>query len=155
MLGCLIQANRSWKAEQYRWTSTALQFAMKEKKGQFDRICGAKLYPSYWISKFRYVAPVVGFSKLFCESTEKPVVASCLSATGFNMRFTRAVVFGSYKYGGMQWESMYSVQLHEKIKNFLRNSRSESRLGKLLQTTPETAQLFSGSGSHVLNTTVE
>ena len=103
VLGCLIQANGSWKAEQDRWTSTALQFAMKVKKGQFDRICGAKLYPSYWISKFRYVAPVVGFSKLFCESTGKPVVASCLSATGFNIRFPRAVVFGSYKYGGMQW----------------------------------------------------
>ena len=39
VLGCLIQANGSWKAEQDRWTSTALQFAMKVKKGQFDRIC--------------------------------------------------------------------------------------------------------------------
>ncbi len=49
VLGCLVQANGSWNAEKDRCTSTELKFAMTVKKGQFDRICGAIIYLSYWI----------------------------------------------------------------------------------------------------------
>ena len=39
VLGCLIQANGSWEAEERRLQASALNFSMKVKKGKFDRIC--------------------------------------------------------------------------------------------------------------------
>ena len=33
VLGCLIQANGSWEAEERRWQASALNFSMKVKKG--------------------------------------------------------------------------------------------------------------------------
>ena len=38
VLGCLIQANGSWEAEERRWQAAAMNFAMRVKKGKFDRI---------------------------------------------------------------------------------------------------------------------
>ena len=154
VLGCMIQANGSWEAEERRWYASALTFAMKVKKGKFDRICGSKIHPSYWVSKFRYVGALVGFNKQLCEDIEKPVVASCLSATGFNMRFPRAVVFGTETYGGMGWQSMNAIQIFEKIKSFLRNIRSGTRLGNLLEIETATAQLHAGISESILKTEV-
>jgi len=119
VLGCMIQADGKWITEQRRWERTALDFAIKVKKGRFDRMCGSKLYPVYWMSKFRYLASIVCFDKKYCDEVEKKVVAACLSATGFNMRFPRAVVFGSLAYGGMGWESFYNVMIYEKVKIFI------------------------------------
>ena len=68
------------------------------------------------------------------------------------MRFPRAVVFGSTSFGGMGWDSMFSIQLYEKVKYFTRNVRIRSRLGNLIQAATETAQIFAGISSNVLNT---
>ena len=60
----MIQADGNWTTGQRRWERTALDFAIKVKNGRFDRICGSKLYPVYWMSKFRYLASIVSFDKI-------------------------------------------------------------------------------------------
>ena len=134
--------------------SVRVEFFYESEKGKFDRICGSKIHPSYWVSKFRYVGALVGFNKQLCDDIEKPVVASCMSATGFNMRFPRAVVFGTETYGGMGWQSMNAVQIFEKIKSFVRNIRSGTRLGSLLEIATATAQLHAGISDSILKTEV-
>ena len=71
VLGCMIQADGNWTTEQRRWERTALDFAIKVKKVRFDRLCGSKLYPVYWMSKFRYLASIVCFDKIYCDDVEK------------------------------------------------------------------------------------
>ena len=155
VLGCMIQADGKWNTEKNRWEKQALEFAIKVKQGRFDRRCGSKLYPTYWISKFRYVASIVGLEKKFCDDVEKPVVASCLSAAGYNMRFPRAVVFGSIAYGGMGWDSLFNVMLYEKVKILVKNIRKNTRLGNILRIAIETTQLHAGISDEVLNTQIE
>ena len=128
---------------------------MKAKNGKFDKICGSKLYPVYWMSKFRYIASIVCFDKKICDDVEKKVVSTCLSATGFNMRFPRAVVFGSKAYGGMGWDSLFNTMIYEKVKIFVNNIRKNNRLGSLLKIATETTQLHAGISDAILHTNVD
>ena len=70
------------------------------------------------------------------------------------MRFPRAVVFGTSTYGGMGWESMNSIQIYEKIKSFIRNIRTSTRLGNLLQVATSTAQIHAGISDSILKTDI-
>ena len=155
VLGCHMAANGSWKCEHDRWKRQSAEFANKIKVAGFDRTCGAKLFPVFWLSKYRYVAPIIGLTQEQCKKIERPVISKCMSASGFNCRMPREVVFGSIKYGGMAWESMYSLQTFEKVKIFIRNTRLNTRLGRLLRIVVETAQLLSGIKDSITDTTTE
>ena len=155
VLGCHIAANGSWECEHDRWKKQSAEFSNKIKAARFDRTCGAKLYPVFWLSKYRYVAPIICLTNQQCNKLEKPIVAKCLSAAGYNCRMPREVVFASHVYGGMDWESIYCLQTYEKIKIFIRNIRSQTRLGSVLQMMVETIQLFSGIEDQVTDTKIE
>ena len=91
-----------------------------------------------WVPKFRYIAPVVGFTKVQCDEIDKPIMRQCLPAMGLNRHFPRTVLFGSYKYSGMKLESAYTVKTYEKIRFLIKNVRKKTRLGKLMQILVET-----------------
>jgi len=55
----------------------------------------------------------------------------------------------------MAWESMYSLQTFKKVKIFIRNTRLNTRLGRLLRIVVETAQLLSGIKDSITDTTTE
>ena len=80
---------------------TSKDFGTKVKRANFNRSCGSKIYPTLWVPKFRYVAPVIGLEKTKCDEIDKPVLAQCLPETGININFPRDVVLGSTLYGGI------------------------------------------------------
>ena len=97
------------------------------------------------------IAPVIGLEKTKCDEIDKPVLAQCLPETGININFPRDVVLGFTLYGGLQWESLYTIQPYEKIRFFLKNVRTQSRLGKLIRILVETSQLSTGIKQNILN----
>ena len=60
------------------------------------------------------------------------------------MNFFNAMVLGSTLYGGLQWESSFTIQAYEKMRFFLKNVRTKSRLGNLMKILVETSQLSAG-----------
>ena len=127
-----------------RWKIESLRFANKVKKAGFNRICGAKIYPTIWLPKLRYISPPVCLTKDEAKTIDKPVIRQCLSAAGYSQRFPRRVVFGPTCKGGMEWESCYSLQVYEKTKKFISHFRRKTKLGNLLKILIQYIQVSSG-----------
>ena len=155
VLGCYVAADGTWDREFGRWSTEAASFASRIKQAKLSRVCGSKLYSALWIPKLRYVAPVVCFSRKQCTAIDRKVVRQCLGATGVNRNFPRAVVFGPKKYGGMEWESMASLLVYEKIKFVVTHLRKQDKMGKLLCIMIETIQIQAGLNEEVMNTKIK
>ena len=152
LLGCYISMNGSWTAEYGRWRAEGARFAQKVKTARFKRIHGDKVYTTMWLSRLRYISPVVCFTEREAVKINNQVIFQCLPACGFNRHFPRAVVHGPARYGGMQWETCWSLQVSEKIKFFLSHIRKSDDVGKLLQILTESVQLQAGISEPVLET---
>ena len=126
------------------------QFSGKVRRANFNRICGIRLFPFLWVPKFRYSAGVVGYSKRQCEKIEKPVVSACLSASGINQKFPRAVVFCHENSGGLGWENMRQIQVYESIKLFLTHMKLDNELSKPMRNSLELEQLRQGKAIPIL-----
>ena len=100
ILGCHISATGRWDHEYGRWYSEGARFASKIKQAKFRRVCGESLYTSLWLSKLRYVSPVVSFTAKQAARINDQVVFQCLPVSGYNRHFPRSVVYGPPKYGG-------------------------------------------------------
>ena len=155
VLGCHVAVDGTWKGEFGRWRAEAARFAMKVRKANFTRTCGSKIYPTIWLAKLRYISTVVCFTPKESDKINNQVVCCCLPAAGYNRHFPREVVYGPTKYGGLQWESLRSLQIVEKLKFFLLHARREDKLGHLLQILVETVQLQSGLSQPILDTTID
>ena len=94
---------------------------------------------------------MVCFTTKESDKINNQVVFQCLPASGYNSHFPREVVYGSTKYGGLQWESCRSLQVLEKAEFFLLHARRDDKLGHLLRILTESVQLQSGLASPVLD----
>ena len=155
VLGCHVAVDGKWKKEVGRWKLEALRFANKVKNAGFNRTCGAKIYPTIWLPKLRYISPAVCFTKNESKEIDKPVVRHCLSSAGYSQRFPRRVVFGPASKGGLEWESCYSLQVYEKIKFFISHFRRQTKLGNLLKILVQSIQVSSGIQDKILETQVK
>lgn len=73
-----------------------------------------------------------------------------MAATGFNRQFPRDVIFGSARLGGLEWETMRSIQVYEMINIFIEHVKMNDMLGKLLLISTETQQLIAGTEKPIL-----
>ena len=152
VLGCHVAADGKWSGEFGIWKMESVRFAHKVKMALFNRTSGCKVYPSLWISKLRYIASAVCFTKKQSVAINSPVVAICLPASGYNRNFPRRVVFGPTRFGGLGWETCHSLQILEKIKFILTHLRREDKIGNLIKLLVEVVQVQAGISEPVLNT---
>ena len=155
VLGVHIAVDGNWSKEVGKWRTEAAVFAKKVKNARFSKACGNRVYPSIWMAKLRYISQVVCFTREEADEINRKVVYQCVCASGYNRNFPRHVVHGPQKYGGMQWETIVTVQIIEKIKFFMTHMRRQDKLGKLLQILVETVQLQSGLSDPILNTPIQ
>ena len=127
LLGCNIAADGKWKVEYGKWRAEGARFSQRVKKANFKRVCGEKVYSSIWLAKLRYISSVVCFSSKEAKKKNDQVIYHCLPASGFNRHFPRAVVNGPLCYGGLQWKTLWSLQVVEKIKFFFSISVGATR----------------------------
>eukprot|EP00957_Ditylum_brightwellii_P108865 8304323-Ditylum_brightwellii.AAC.1 len=62
-----------------------------------------RLYQNIWLPKMQYTLAATSFSKTACVKIMKPFVRAILPKMGFNRNTTRAIIYGSMKYGGFQF----------------------------------------------------
>ena len=150
VLGIHVSVHGSWKNYCEEWVGKSRTFAGLVRRAKFNRVCGVRLFPFLWVPKFRYSAGIIGYTKKQCKNIESPVASACLSASGVNQKFSRAVVFGHIKFGGLGWESMRQVQVYEVIKLFLVHMKLNKELRSLIMVSLETEQLRQGVETPIL-----
>ena len=60
-------------------------------------------------------------------------MGASLSVAGYSSKMPRVVVFGPSLYGGMTWDSPYSIVVYEQIRILIGSIRTNDTIGKLLQ----------------------
>eukprot|EP00957_Ditylum_brightwellii_P099393 7571308-Ditylum_brightwellii.AAC.1 len=81
----------------------------------------------------------------------KPFVRAILPKMGFNHNTTRAIIYGSMKYGGFQFAHLYLEQGYLAIKHLLGHLREETLTGNQIMIALSYVQLVAGSGAPFLS----
>ena len=149
-LGIRYSADGKWAKEYKYWLDFTKDFAITVRKARLDRLGGYQAYKALWCAKFRYSAPVIGLSKQQLLKIQKQIIGTSLAAAGYSSKMPRAIVFGPSLFGGMQWESPYSILLAEQIKLVIGSLRMEDTVGKLLNIQLQWIQLAVGLSTPVL-----
>eukprot|EP00957_Ditylum_brightwellii_P198430 15121818-Ditylum_brightwellii.AAC.1 len=63
-----------------------------------------RLYQNIWLPKMQFSLAVTLFSRATCVKIMKPFVHAILPKLGFNRNTTRAIIYGSTRYGGFQFK---------------------------------------------------
>lgn len=81
---------------------------------------------------------------------QQMIIGNSLAVAGFSSKMPRAVVFGPVRYGGMRWESPYSILLHAQIKMLIGSLRLNDTVGKLIRLQLRWLQVLAGTTTPVL-----
>ncbi len=154
-LGIRYSLDGTWSKEYAFWKEFSTDFTSTVQKAKLDRSGGYHTYNTLWCSKFRYSAPVISFTETQLTHLQKRIIGPCLAAAGFNSKMPRAVVFGPSLYGGMNWQSPFTIHLYEKIKFVVGSIRLADTVGKLMLLQLQWMQLFAGTSSPLLETDKE
>ena len=149
-LGIRYAFDGSWNAEYRHWLKITSDFAMRLRKARLDRASGLQAYKTLWCSKFRYCAPVVGFSDRQLLHIQTKIIGHSLAAAGYHSKMPRAVVFGPSEYGGMKWESPHSILLTAQIKLVIGSVRLNDTVGQLIGIQLQWLQVLAGTMTPIL-----
>ena len=154
-LGVWSNCESTWKREYQNWIEFSTGFGRKVKHARLGRTAGYLAYHSLWLAKFRYSAPVIGFSISQLKALQAKVTGPCLSASGYSNKMPRDVVYGPTQYGGMAWDAVELVSLHEKLKMVIGSIRLQDTVGQMMAIQLSWLQLFSGIGIPLFQASTE
>ena len=104
-----------------------------------------------WTSYHMIYKPTIQYSFSACSfredqaaSIHKKALQAFLPRMGIAVTFPRAVVHGSFLYGGLNIPTLYSELCASKLTSFITHIRAQSDLGKLLIFNVNTIQLLTG-----------
>ncbi len=143
-LGIRYSVDGTWLQEYKYWIEFSSNFAQKIRQSRLDRVGGYQSYKSIWCAKFRYSAPAISLSTSQLKKIQQRIIGASLAVSGFSSKMPRAVVHGPRLYGGMQWETPYTILIYEQIKLFMGSLRLEDTVGKLLQLQLQWIQIAIG-----------
>ena len=149
-LGIRSSCNNKWTSEFRYWLQSSQQFGRRVRGAGLGRTAGYLAYHTLWLSKFRYSAPVVGFSIPQLKKIQQGIIGPCLSASGYCNKMPRAVVHGPELFGGMAWENISLILLYEKLKMFIGSVRLQDTVGSILVLQLSWLQLFAGISTPLL-----
>jgi hypothetical protein len=86
------------------------------------------------------------------NSIQQPAMGKFLQVSGFEKNLPRAVVYGSYDYGGLAMPQLYADSSCCKIQTIITHVNSDTHLGKLTIVDIEWLQLTSGISESIINT---
>ena len=154
-LGVWSSCDGLWVEETRQWIDFSRTFGKKVRKAGLGRKAGLLAYQSMWLAKFRYSAPVIGFTVAQCSKVQQSIISPCLSAAGYCNKMPRAVVYGPIQFGGMDWDNCGVVLLYEKLKLLIGSVRLQDKVGKLIEMQLTWLQIFAGSSTPVLQSEIK
>ena len=143
-LGVSSSCDGRWTKEFNHWVVFSRSFAQRLRSARLGRKIGYVAYHSLWIAKFRYSAPVLGFSKAQLSKIQQTIIGTCLSVAGYCSKLPRAVVFGPKTNGGMEWTNIRILSLYEKLKFIIGLVRLQDKVGQMIEAQLSWIQMFAG-----------
>jgi len=107
-------------------------------------------YTMYLLPKLGYPLPAMYLSEADCHAIQSPTLMALLPKLHFNRHIARSIVFGSYRYGGINLKSLYSVQSVGQLTLFVGHIRASDKSNKLLRISLSSLQLAVGSTTSIL-----
>ena len=153
-LGVWNSCDGVWHVESANWNEYSASFGKKVRLAGLGRKAGRLAYHSMWLAKFRFSAPVIGFTVTQVGKVQKAILSPCLAAAGYCSKMPHAVVHGPEKWGGMDWDHCGIMLLYEKLKLLIGSIRLQDKVGSILVLQLSWLQLFAGSSTPILQSSI-
>ena len=101
-------------------------------------------YAMIWFPSLSYGLGTTNLSYNELNQLQKPIINYILPALGYNRHLPRAVVFGSYKYGGLNMKHLYIDQGTKHVTQFLKYYRYGGSIGQLLKISLRWLHIVAG-----------
>lgn len=82
------------------------------------------------------------------------ILGTCLSVAGYSNKFPRAVVHGPTLFGGVDRDSIYAVNLYEKLKLLIGSVQLQDKLGAMILVQLTWLQIFAGISTPLLQSEI-
>ena len=86
-----------------------------------------------WFPSLAYGLGTTNLSYKQLDTIQQPIVHHILPAMGYNRHFPRAVVYGSPRFGGLNFKHLYTEQGTQHVMQFLKYYRCNNSIGQLLR----------------------
>ena len=88
-----------------------------------------------------------------CEKVQRTAMSIIVARCGYNRNTKREVLYGPVEYGGANFTHLYIQQGYQQVKYFLRQWRSDTSVGKMLQCVLAWTQMAVGTSYSILENT--
>jgi hypothetical protein len=140
-------------------TKTSFKVLLGKAQDYHDKIASSKLpreaallsYNMYLLPKLGYPLLALTFSEEECNSIQSPTIMAFLPKIHLNRNTAGSIVFGSYRFGGLNIKSLYSIQSLGQITLFVGHLHAYDKTSKLIRISLSYLQLAVGSTISVLN----
>lgn len=103
-------------------------------------------YQQQLTPSLEYPLPCTSLTKDQLRSVQFPSLKVATNALGLNSTFPRAILFGDYRYQGLQMSDLYVKQGTEKLRYYVGHLRTNTETSKLLRIEKDYVELISGRG---------
>ena len=90
-------------------------------------------YETIWFPSLSYGLGTSNISYKDLDRIQRPVTSHILTKLGYNCHFPRAVVYGSPRFGGLNFKHLYAEQGVGHVTEFIKHYRHNDSIGNLLQ----------------------
>ena len=114
------------------------------KEASLTRAEALAAFETIWIPSLSYGLGTTNITYNEFNNIQKPVVNHILKLLGYNQHFPRAVVYGSPRFGGLQFKHLYVEQGVKHVAHFVKYYHSNNSIGQLLRISLQWIRLVAG-----------
>jgi hypothetical protein len=152
-LGVLEQPDGKNSAEVQRLTTKALQHAQVLAGNLLKYDETETYYFAVYVPSMAYSLVVGTFSERQAQQIQSPVAQATLTGLGYHRRTPIAIAYGPPALGGIGLRHLFAEQGSLKVQALIQQIRCNTKLGDLMRTQLQWAQLVCGSSSSLLEDT--
>jgi hypothetical protein len=130
LLGIRMALSGSFQDEYEYRLAQIKRLAGKMRAAAFDARDAWLIYQTRYRPMIRYCLPITTFSDTQCNKIQSPFICTFLNKLGMNRHTPRVVVWGPYKYGGLDIMNVSIDQLSAHLNMIINNIRKGNETGR-------------------------
>ena len=103
------------------------------KESSLSRAEAQVAFDTIWFPSLAYGLSTTNLSYKELDDIQRPIVHHILPLLGYNRHFPRAVVYGSPRFGGLNFKHLYVEQGVQHVTQFIKYYRANNSIGNLLR----------------------
>jgi ribonuclease HI len=149
-LGVRLTPNGTWQDEINYLQNKADKIAFRIQKAKCTRNDARILERCVYRPSLTYSLEVTNLSRKECDTIQSKAISHILAKSGYNRHMPRSVVFGPSSLGGIGFTDLYTEQGVSHIHSYIRHTRANDTIGKMMKIALDQLQLTAGIGQHIL-----